>query len=199
MSNEYFNGNGVPQNSGPGVAIDVRAQLLAVQSGFDKLPTLAGNALKLVRVNALGEGLEVAGGGYVASGSWTPVLDCGTHGDLAVTYTNQLGEYCVIGNLFRVKFYVQTSAFTHTTSAGSVFLTGVPITTTGALPSFGTMSYQGITKANYTTFIPWMAAVSAAVLFSASGSAQATATLAITDMPTGGSVILAGEIMGMIP
>ena len=58
MSNDYFNATGIPGQASFGSSAAIRALMSSVASGFDKLPILTGNALKLVRVNASATGLE---------------------------------------------------------------------------------------------------------------------------------------------
>ena len=57
--NPYYMHSGVPQQSGPGSSAAIRSELASIQAGFDKLPLLAGNPMKVVRVNGSGTSLEV--------------------------------------------------------------------------------------------------------------------------------------------
>ena len=68
MSNDYFNATGIPGQASFGSSAAIRALMSSVASGFDKLPILTGNALKLVRVNASATGLEA-----LASMDSTPI------------------------------------------------------------------------------------------------------------------------------
>lgn len=61
MPNSYYNHATYPAPNAPGSSAALRAELDFVTAGFNKLPTLAGNANKLVSVNAAGDAL-VAGG-----------------------------------------------------------------------------------------------------------------------------------------
>ncbi len=58
MPNEYYNASGYPATLAPGSSTRLREQLANIALGFDKLPVLAGNAGRLVRVNAAGTALE---------------------------------------------------------------------------------------------------------------------------------------------
>lgn len=58
MSNPYFNPSGVPANRAAGSSATIRAEIALIGAGFDKLPTLSGNASKVVQVNSAGTGLE---------------------------------------------------------------------------------------------------------------------------------------------
>ena len=129
--------------------------------------------------------------------SWTPVLTFATAGDLNVVYSTQVGRLKTIGNYCLVWFSIVTSTFTHTTAAGDCTITGLPVTSLNVtgLQSFGSLRFQGITKANYTQFSTFVGSNTNTILFSASGSAQTVATVTTADMPTGGSVILRGWIL----
>lgn len=60
MSNPYYNGGSFPSTGSPATSASMRAELAAISSGFDKLPTLAGNGYKLIRVSASGTELEAS-------------------------------------------------------------------------------------------------------------------------------------------
>lgn len=55
---EYYDHTTYPSNGAAGSSAAMRAELDAIEQGFDKLPALAGNGSKPVRVNALGTALE---------------------------------------------------------------------------------------------------------------------------------------------
>lgn len=54
MANEFFNVSGVPASSSSLSSSPLRGEYIAVQTGFDKLPALAGQGDKLVTINAAG-------------------------------------------------------------------------------------------------------------------------------------------------
>lgn len=60
MSNSYYNGGSFPSTGSPATSASMRAELASITAGFDKLPTLSGNAEKFIRVNASGTALEPA-------------------------------------------------------------------------------------------------------------------------------------------
>ena len=60
MSNPYYNHGTYPVPGSSGSSAAMRAELASISTGFDKLPTLFGNANKLVAVNSSGTALEVA-------------------------------------------------------------------------------------------------------------------------------------------
>lgn len=58
MSNPYFNPSGVPANRASGSSATIRAEFALAGAGFDKLPTLSGNASKVVQINGAGTAME---------------------------------------------------------------------------------------------------------------------------------------------
>lgn len=59
-------------------------------------------------------------------GTWTPTLTFDTPGDLSVTYGFNTGTYTKVGRAVHVQCTLATSAFTHTTAAGSCRISGLP-------------------------------------------------------------------------
>jgi hypothetical protein len=51
MSNDYYQDSGSPSTGAQGSSATMRAEFAAIEAGFDKLPTLTGNSLKIVGVN----------------------------------------------------------------------------------------------------------------------------------------------------
>lgn len=130
--------------------------------------------------------------------TWTPVLTFATPGNLAVVYTNQDGRGTKIGNRAFTNFHILTSTFTHTTASGTCQITGNPnaavsvASITAVFP--GTLRWQGITKASYTDIVPAVSDAGTVITFSASGSGVSLTSIAAADMPTAGTVNLAGHI-----
>lgn len=58
MSNEYYTESGYPTTSAPPSSAPMRAELIAIGDGFDKLPALAGNGGKIIAVNSGGTAQE---------------------------------------------------------------------------------------------------------------------------------------------
>lgn len=61
MSNEYYDHTTYPTTGAFRSSSGMRAELAAIESGFNKLPVLSGNGRKTVRVNAAGNALESSG------------------------------------------------------------------------------------------------------------------------------------------
>lgn len=62
MSNEFFNPSGTPAQGSSMVSPNIRAEFAAIAAAFDKLPALAGNAYKIVYINASGSAIVAVGG-----------------------------------------------------------------------------------------------------------------------------------------
>ena len=124
--------------------------------------------------------------------SWTPVLTYSTPGNLSVTYSQQVGRGVKIGGWVILSGHIVTSAFSHTTASGDLRVTGNPFSAANItnLNTIGSVSWGGITKANYTQVCPRIAAGSNIVDFIASGSGQAASSVIAADTPTGGTVSL---------
>lgn len=60
MSNDYYNHGSFPTTGSAATSANMRTELDSVMAGFNKLPTLTGNANKLVVVNSTGTALESA-------------------------------------------------------------------------------------------------------------------------------------------
>jgi len=137
------------------------------------------------------------------SGPWegvlqsaTVTLTCATPGNLAITYVTQKMDYIKRGLKIEYTVEIATSAFTHTTSSGTVSINGLPYaannSAVGSLP-MGVLAVQGITKAGYTSFSLQGSGGSSALTIPCSGSGQNIVSLAITDMPSAGTVKLFGS------
>jgi len=128
--------------------------------------------------------------------SWTPVITFATPGDLSVTYSQQVGRALVVGgSMVTLQWRVATSAFTFTTASGAVNITGNPFTASATLPAnYGSVLWQGITKASYTQVVPFINQGASIIQLGGSGSGQAIATIAAADMPSAGTVVMAGSI-----
>ena len=57
MSNSFYNHGAFPSTGSAATSASMRAELDLVAAGFDKMPTLAGNANKFIIVNSTGTGL----------------------------------------------------------------------------------------------------------------------------------------------
>jgi hypothetical protein len=151
-----------------------------------------------------GNGIVDPQGTTTYTGKWrgvyqtsTPVITCTTPGDLAITYTQQHLTYVrsIDGSRVDYTFRLETSAFTHTTASGTLIIQNLPYTVNSAAwgRSQAALSYRGITKATCTQFTPESVPGTTQINIIANGSGVAFADVAITDLPTGGSVVLRGS------
>lgn len=60
MSNPYYDSTGYPQTGASGSSASMRAEFDSIEAGFNKLPTLAGNGGKLVKINSAANALETS-------------------------------------------------------------------------------------------------------------------------------------------
>jgi len=64
---------------------------------------------------------------WYEEGTWTPVFGFATNGDLAITYSSQVGWYTRVGSLVTAHFRIGIVVpITYTTASGSVQITGLP-------------------------------------------------------------------------
>lgn len=123
-------------------------------------------------------------------GTWTPTLTFETPGDLSVAYTLRVGHFTKVGRLVTLHGTVLTSAFTHSTASGSCIITGIPFAPSPNCRAFGSVVWQGITKANYTHVNSAVVAGGNFVSFGIHGSGQSALGVSAADMPSGGGVLL---------
>lgn len=141
--------------------------------------------------------LEVTNSSIFPTTTWTPTLSFQTPGNLAITYSAQLGRQTKIGNLVYLEYRINTSAFSFSTASGVAKITGFPVVPGGTPGSVyvGELSVQGVTKAGYTSFCSEIDQGDATIYLLASGSGVALDNVTAANMPTGGSVILWGSIL----
>ena len=129
--------------------------------------------------------------------AFTPTLTFTTPGDLSVTYTRRLGSYTKMGRTVIASVAIVTSAFTHTTAAGNMLVTGFPFTSisTAGTATVGALQWSGmILLAGYTQVTAQLNAGSTTMVAIASGTAVASTNVTAAEMPTGGSVILRANL-----
>jgi len=129
----------------------------------------------------------------IDNGTFTPVLTFALPGNLAVTYSTQIGKYTVVQNRVFYDIVIVTSSFTHTTASGDLRISGLPynVGSTSNYTPTASLIFQGITKAGYTQFSPIPEYGNAFMRFLASASGSSVSGVLATDVPTGGSVYLA--------
>lgn len=155
----------------------------------------AGDTLTLLYQPDLSDWVEVSRNATPAPTAWTGALTCTTPGDLNVVLSTNNCRYIRKGKKVTVFFNMTTSTFTHTTASGAWKITGLPFANNASVACTGTMSFQGITKAGYTQFVPQVTVSASEISIRAAGSGVAATDIQAADMPTGGSVILRGEVV----
>jgi hypothetical protein len=111
---------------------------------------------------------------------------------LAVTYSAQTGRYTKIGRSVNAEIRLDTSAFTHTTAAGTLTITGLPFAP--AVTSIGVVRFGGINKAGYTQAVFQIAGGATTATLAASGMGVAPADVVVADVPSGGAVTVRASI-----
>jgi hypothetical protein len=140
------------------------------------------------------DGLAIATTQY-----WVPVPTFSTPGDVAFTPTIRVGDLVTMERTARLCFRI-AGVITHTTAAGSLQLTGLPVnpaseTRDANLVWDGACFWSGITfAAGYTQIVASLTTGSNIITFSKSGTGVAGASVTTADVPTGGTLILRGNI-----
>ena len=132
------------------------------------------------------------------TGSWTPTITFATPGDLAVAYSVQQGFYIRTGRLAVAEYQLSTSAFTWTTSAGSLTLQGLPFAANVSGASYASVhnvEYNGISKAGYSEVSAALSTGTTDVVFDASGQGLVSSRIVAADVPSGGSIALVGTLI----
>jgi hypothetical protein len=138
MAGEYYDHSTYPASGAAGSSSAARAEFEAIQAGFDKLPTLSGNASKIVAVNSAGTALEAitttgTGSGVRATSPTLVTPNIGTPSAGVLTSCTGLP---VSTGLAGLGTGVATALGVNVGSAGSVVLNAGALGT----PSSGTLT-----------------------------------------------------------
>lgn len=130
------------------------------------------------------------------SGTWTPAITFATPGDLAVTYSTQTGQFFRIGAMVFVQFQITTSAFTHTTAAGNLRITGLPYTVTGSTTNTtGNLLDRVNVSLSYDTLTLWgRTGTTYFELYSSNAAGTSAGNLTVTEAATGTNKTLSGSL-----
>ena len=123
---------------------------------------------------------------WYEEGTWTPALTFSIPGDLAVTYSIQVGRYTRIGRQVFITGDIETSAFTHTTASGNLRMSGLPFTSASVagLLHAGSCSAAGYTAtANMVT--PIIQNNVAFIIFQISNTGSVLANLTTANIASG--------------
>lgn len=90
MANSYYNHTTYPSPNAPGSSAALRLELAAIDDGFDKLPTLSGNAYKVAMINSGGTALVASSAlqSLIITGSTINSTVIGASSAAAGTFTN---------------------------------------------------------------------------------------------------------------
>lgn len=140
-----------------------------------------------------------ASGAFFETNSFTPTITFATPGDLSTAYTEQFGQYTIIGNMAFVRLRVIFTP-TFSTSTGNFYLQGFPVTTTAAT----TIASGSGTISNIIGFT-WPAGVSDVCIspggtdgyavIKGSGPSISTTNFTVSELTSGASHTLAGLLL----
>jgi hypothetical protein len=164
MANEYYSASGAPSQGSTGASSVMRAEFNALVAAFDKLPTLAANAGKVVAVNSGATGLTVSsaivisganvtiGGVLTASGGVTGNLTGAVTGNATTATTLQTAR-----NINGVSFNgsaditVAAAAGTLTGATLAAGVTASSLTSFGASIALGTPASGNLANCTFPT------------------------------------------------
>lgn len=129
--------------------------------------------------------------------SWTPTITFATGGDLAVTYSVRAGRITISDDEVTADFEIVTSAFTHSTAAGNLQITGLPITAKGGASGVfpvGTILFGGWTLAGTSGIAPQVLGGTGTIQVYANRSGATVIPLTTAHVPSGASVLIYGQV-----
>lgn len=122
-------------------------------------------------------------------GTWTPVFDFATPGDLTVTYTDQNGYYTKIGDLVYLSARVY-GTLTFSTSSGSFRISGLPFQFSGIGSNLASVMYQGAAiswaSSNVRPSLIGLNNSQGNIMFYVVGSGQSWANISASNITSGG-------------
>lgn len=137
-----------------------------------------------------------AGAVTTETGTWTPTLGFATPGDENIVLSVAFGSYTRIGDLVTVFFNIGTSTFTHSTASGNVQIGSLPFSSADITNQYsrGPIAWAGINKSGYSQISSILSPNSSTIELKASGNGLGISDVSTSDMPSGGSVIVAGSM-----
>lgn len=129
-------------------------------------------------------------------GTFTPSITFATPGNLAVSYSVQVGRYSKLGRWVTVSFGLATSSFTHTTASGQLQIPGLPFTSLNVgYSNNAVLRFQGINKAGFSSVFGVLAGASTTLIMQASGMGVNVGGVSTADVASGGTVTLYGTVI----
>ena len=149
-SGDYYTHGSFPSPSSPATSASMRAELDLIAAGFDKLPTLSGNANKPVLINGSATGLTVAGGtlslggNFAISGAFATTLTVTGTTTLTLPTTGTLATLAGAESLSNKTI---SSPVLSGTATGTYTLAGAP---TISSPTISSPVLSGTATGTYT-------------------------------------------------
>jgi hypothetical protein len=120
-------------------------------------------------------------------GTWTPAISFGAPGDQSLAYSSRTGVYQKVGKQVHAAFNLTTSTFTHTTAAGSLFITGWPFASAD-VDHYGAVSFSQMSTGAGALQARLAVGVSNADVVAAGVTNNAQAALAASNHVSGNNV-----------
>ena len=159
-------------------------------------PTLVTPTLGLATATSINFGGSTLAN-YVVS-TWTPTFTFATPGNLSVAYAGQAGYYIRIGSMVILQFSYAVTP-TYTTASGNAQITGLPFASSSSNIATGVINTNGPTFPASTTFLhPVINPSVSFMIVQASGPGFTSSFLTTTNMATGSTYALYGEIVYFI-
>lgn len=179
------------------------SQRMGISSGGD-VTVNTGNLV----IGTSGKGIDFSANSHAAGmtsetltwyeeGTWTPTLTAQTVGDLSVTYAIRVGTYTRVGRLCTISWRITTSAFSHSTAANDLYITGIPFSarTLTNMRTTGSMFIYGGNKTGYTQVNAQIDSASSSVFAIATGIAGSSiSSVKITEVTSGGTPFISGTL-----
>ena len=198
MSNNFYNHGSFPTTGSAATSASMRAELDSIAAGFDKLPTLTGNANEIVVVNSSGTALDsiptlpaTSGGTGFASYAVGDLLFASTTTALSKLADVATGNALISGGVGVAPSYGKIGISTHVSGLGTNVATalGVNVGTAGAFVvnggALGTPSSGTLTNA---TGLPVGTGIS--------GLGTNVATALAVNVGTAGAFVVNGGALG---
>ncbi len=184
MSNPYYTVSGNPGTASAGASAPIRSEFASIATGFDKLPTLSGNANKAVIINGAGTALTVTTGGLALAGNLT------TTGAFNTSLTQQANVTLILpavnGTLATL---AGTETLTNKTLAGVTVLAG------GSSFS-GTMTHAGTSIFTGTFILNGSAVINGDLGTSGDLSSGGDLNVAVDLIVAGGAGVTGNAVIG---